>query len=748
MERGPRSHRLKGSPRVVPHRRFPMDRIDSSPRLAVDADGVGWITFDDPERSLNVLDAGVMARFGECLDRARQEAVAGRLRALVIESGKPDSFIAGADIDAIAEIEGPDDGEAKSRAGQELYLELESFPAPTVAAIHGLCLGGGLEMALACRYRLCSDHPRTRLGLPEVQLGILPGWGGTTRLPRLIGLQAALDLLLTGEPIKPSKAKRIGLVSEVVPHPVFRDRVADFALEALTLPQGASRPERSFFTRLLDDTVPGRLTVLATARKRVLEKTGGRYPAPLKIIAVLRKALGRSVGEAMALEARAFGELTSTPTHANLVHLFHLREAARKTAVAVPDGTPVEVERLGVVGAGVMGGGIAQLAAFRDVSVRMKDIRDDAVAGGLRHAQGLFDKAVERRKLRPEEAERKMALIQGGLEWNGFHSADLVIEAVVERMDVKKAVLAEAEGVVGPDALLATNTSSLSVDEMAEALDRPEQFCGVHFFNPVHKMPLVEIIRGARTSADTVATAHAFAVALGKVPVVCADGPGFLVNRILGPYMNEAGHLLADGASIEAIDRAATDFGMPMGPLRLMDEVGLDIARHAGATLHEAFGERLAPATPLEALADTERLGRKNGRGFYRYDERGKESGVDPDVLAELGNAVPRHGDEAPDNDEIRQRLVLAMVNEAARILDDGIVRDAGSLDLAMIMGTGFPPYRGGLLRFADAHHPRSLVDMLENLASRHGPRFTPAPLIRRLAEEDRGFYAAFGGGR
>lgn len=721
-----------------------MSRSAPSPTFAVDSDGVGRITFDDPHRSLNVLDEQVMATFATCLDEARQAAVTGRLRVLVVESGKEGSFIAGADVEAIGDIEGPDDGEAKARAGQELYLELERFPTPTVAAIDGLCLGGGLEMALACRYRICSDHPRTRLGLPEVQLGILPGWGGTTRLPRLVGLQAALELLLTGDPVKPSKALRMGLVSEVVPHDIFPARTTAFALESLDLPSGASRPERKVLTRLLDDTLPGRRIVLAAARRRVVEKTGGRYPAPLKILDVLKRGLGGSVADSLALEARAFGELTSTPTHASLLHVFHLREAARKTARAVPGGTPRPVERIGVVGAGVMGGGIAQLAAFRDVEVRMKDIRDDAVAGGLQHARELFDKAVERRKLRRADADRKMALISGGLEWHGFHTADLVIEAVVERMDVKRSVLKEVEGVVGSDAVVATNTSSLSVDAMAEALDRPARFCGIHFFNPVHKMPLVEIVRGAATDDDTVATAHAFAVALGKVPVVCADGPGFLVNRILGPYMNEAGHLLADGASVAAVDLAATDFGMPMGPLRLMDEVGLDIARHAGATLHEAFGDRMAPAGPLLALAETERLGRKNGRGFYRYAQ-GKAQGVDPDVLAELGDAVPRGSSDAPDTDEIRQRLVLAMINEAARVLDDGIVDSAGEVDLAMIMGTGFPPFRGGLLRFADAHHPRSLVEMLERLEDRLGPRFTPAPLLRRLAEEDRGFYDAFG---
>ncbi|MBT8403657.1 MAG: enoyl-CoA hydratase/isomerase family protein [Gemmatimonadetes bacterium] len=723
-----------------------MDRAPTTnPRFTIDAHGVGHIVFDDPERSLNVLDEVVLAGFVDALDAARVAAGRGRLQVLVIRSGKPGSFIAGADIDAIGAIEGPDDGEAKARAGQAIFMDLEAFPAPTVAAIDGLCLGGGLELALACRFRICSDSPGTRLGFPEVQLGLLPGWGGTTRLPRLVGLQAALDPLLTGNRLRPSKARRIGLVSEVVPEGVFAERAVAFALEARDVPPGTSRRKRSLRTRVLDDTVPGRRIVLATARRRVVDKTGGRYPAPLKILDVLRSGLGRSVTEALALEARAFGELSATPAHASLLHVFHLREAARKTARAVPGGTARAVDRIGVIGAGIMGGGIAQLAAYRDVDVRMKDIRDDAIAGGLQHARELFDTAVSRRKLRRSEADRKMARIRGGLDWHGFPTADLVVEAVVERLDVKRAVLTEAEGVLDDRAVLATNTSSLSVDAMAEALARPERFCGVHFFNPVHRMPLVEIVRGAATDLDTVATAHAFAVALGKVPVVCRDGPGFVVNRILGPYLNEAGHLLADGASVEAIDRVAVEFGMPMGPLRLMDEVGLDIARHAGDSMYAALGERLQPAAPLVALGETDRLGRKNGRGFYRYD-KGREAGVDPDVLNALGEAVSRDGD-APDDGSIRERLVLSMVNEAARILEDRIVATAGELDLAMIMGSGFPPFRGGLLRFADAHHPRSLLEMLESLAAEVGARFEPAPTIRRLAAEDRGFYAAFGPG-
>lgn len=725
-----------------------MTHANPSPTLTLDANGVGWLTFDDPGRSANVLDEATMGTLATCLSEAREAATSGRLRVLVVDSGKEGTFIVGADVEAIAAIDGPDDGEAKARVGQALYLELERLPVPTVAAIDGICLGGGLELTLACRYRVCSDHAKTRLGFPEVQLGLLPGWGGTTRLPRLVGLQAALDLMVTGNPIRPDKARRIGLVSEVFPHAGFHDRAAAFALDALDLPQGASRRRRGLTTRLLDDTAPGRRVVLATARRRVMKKTGGRYPAPLKILEVLKQAAGLPLADALTLEARAFGELTATPTHANLLHVFHLREGARKTQRAVPGGSARPVNRLGVVGAGVMGGGIAQLAAFRDVDVRMKDIRDEAVAGGLQHARSLFDAAVKRRKLTPAAADRKMDRIHGGLDWNGFHTADLVIEAVVERIDVKRAVLGEAEEVVADECVLATNTSSLSVDEMAAGLRRPERFCGIHFFNPVDRMPLVEIIRGKRTDDDTVATAHAVALALGKVPVICRDGPGFLVNRILGPYLNEAGHLLADGCRVEVIDKAATEFGMPMGPLRLMDEVGLDIARHAGATLHEAFGARMAPAAPLIALGETPRLGRKNEHGFYLY-QSGKSTSVDPGIYADLGDSVPNRTSPttSPALSEIRERLVLAMINEAARVLEDRIVDTAGEVDLGMIMGTGFPPFRGGLLRFADAHHPRSLVEKLERLEAAVGPRFAPAPVLLRLARDDRGFYDAFGEG-
>ncbi len=711
-----------------------------NPSLSVADDGVAWITLDDPERKLNVLTEEVLRGLEALLDDVSERATAGSVRAVVIRSGKPDSFIAGADVGAIAAIESPDDGRDAARTGQAIFQKVAELPVPTIAAIHGICLGGGLEMSLACGHRVASDADATKMGLPEVQLGILPAWGGTTRLPRLIGLQAALDLLLTGKTIDGRRALRRGLVSAVVPAELFSDAVADFAAaraagEPLDLKDG-----RSLVTRVLDDTSLGRRIVLGQARKRVLAQTGGHYPAPLAILDVIRDAGRRSVPESLEREATAAGELLVSTVSKNLIHVFNLREGVKKRPGLPDSGDPVEA--IGILGAGVMGGGIAQLAAFNGIRVRVKDIRHDAVSGALAHARSLFDKAVARRTLTRLQAGQRMELIAGALDYAGFGTADLVVEAVVERMDVKRAVLAEVERLVPESAVLCSNTSSLSIDEMAEALERPDRFGGMHFFNPVHRMPLVEVVRGGRTSEDTVARIYDLALRLRKIPVIVRDGAGFLVNRILGPYLNEAGFILGDGASIEAVDRAAKAFGMPMGPLRLIDEIGIDVAGHAGGTLHEAFGARMEPALVLTALGATERLGRKGGLGFYRY-QGDKEAGVDEPVYGALGDAVPsaRVGMDAA---EITERLVLAMVNEAARALEDGIVARAADVDLAMIMGTGFPPFRGGLLQYADSLHPRSVLARIQALRERHGVRFEPAPALERLAAEDRLFYQAF----
>jgi 3-hydroxyacyl-CoA dehydrogenase/enoyl-CoA hydratase/3-hydroxybutyryl-CoA epimerase len=721
-----------------------------TPTFEIDDHGIGWITFDDPERSANVLTEEVMLRLGGCIDEARGAAREGQLKALVIRSGKESSFIAGADVGAIEGIEDPNVAREQIRRGQSVYDDLAALPVPTVAAVHGFCVGGGVEMSLACDHRVLSDSTRTSMSLPEVQLGILPAWGGTTRLPRLVGLQAALDLLLTGKKADARKARKIGLATEVVPAELFTEKVRDFAM-AVARGEGRSvSARRSLLKRLLDDTGPGRGVVLRTARKKVLQTTGGHYPAPLRILDILGDTLGRSVQDGLAAEADAAAELVVSPICKNLIHVFHMREAARK-GNGLPEGVEVDaapVKALGVLGAGVMGGGVGQLVASRGIRVYMKDIQHEAVTGGLRHARELVDKAVSRRRLTRLEAEQQMERISGGLDYHGLTAADVVVEAIVEKMEVKKTVLAETERHVSRTCILATNTSSLSVTEMAGALAHPERFCGMHFFNPVHRMPLVEVIRGAQTSDATVATIYELALTLGKVPVVVGDGPGFLVNRILGPYLNEAGFLLAEGHTVETIDRVAKEFGMPMGPLRLIDEVGIDVSGHAGASLHAALGPRLEPSPVLVELAGTGRLGRKGGKGFYLY-EKGREQGVDPSIYAQL-TSVPRpsgRAETSPESDRvIRRRLVLAMINEAARILDDGIATSAQDVDLSMIMGTGFPPFRGGLLRFADTLHSRGVLDRMETLHGKLGVRFEPAPSLVRLAENDRSFYSGYPG--
>lgn len=714
-----------------------------SPRLEVDDERIGWVVFDDPDRSLNVFTPTVMEGLEAVLEEVEELGRQGRLHVMVLWSGKPDSFFAGADVSEIAAIESPEEGAEASRRGQGVFARVEALGIPTVAAINGVCLGGGLELALACDHRLASDHPKTRLGLPEVLLGILPAWGGTTRLPSVVGLRKALDLILTGKNLDPARARSAGLVDVVLPWAIFRDAVTDFARDRGT-GGGVPTRKRGLGARLIDGTRPGQRLVLRQARKQVMRRTRGHYPAPLKVLEVVSASLGKPPARRFELEARAAGELIASPVSKNLIHVFNLREDARKGSQVLSKAPAATVRSIGVVGAGVMGGGIAQLAAHRGIDARIKDIRHAAITGALRHARSLFDGLVRRKRLKRREADQRMDRISGGLDWAGFATVDLVVEAVVERMEVKRSVLAELEGVTTAECVLTSNTSTLSIDGMAEALARRDRFCGMHFFNPVHKMPLVEIIRGRRTADRTVSTVYALAVELGKVPVVVKDGPGFLVNRVLGPYLNEACYLLAEGASIEAIDDAALEFGMPMGPIRLIDEIGIDVAGHAGAVLHEAFGERMAPAPPLQKLGETGRLGRKGGSGFYRY-EKDRDAGPDPTIYSLLAPSVPSER-KPTDRKEIRARLVLSMMNEAALVLEDGIVDRAAAVDLAMIMGTGFPPFRGGLLRYADHVHPRVLVERLQGYRETLGVRFEPAPLLIRLAREGRTFYQEFDG--
>jgi 3-hydroxyacyl-CoA dehydrogenase / enoyl-CoA hydratase / 3-hydroxybutyryl-CoA epimerase len=702
--------------------------------LEVSGDRVAWLVFDRPDSRVNILTSEVMARLDALLGEIEAGAAAGRIRAVVIRSGKDGSFIAGADVNEIAGITNEAAAAAGAAAGQRVFRRLDLLPVPTVAAVDGMCLGGGTELILACDARIASDRPETRIGLPEVRLGIIPGFGGTTRLPRVIGMSDALGMILTGSSVSARRAQRTGLIGERIHAAALYDRARELALD-LAVNGPPPRRKRPLVKRLLDGTRVGRHVVLRQARRQVLRQTKGRYPAPLEALRVVKKSATLQLDAALAVEAEAVGRLVVTAVSRNLIHVFHLLESAKK---AGPTGVePRPVHRVAVLGAGVMGGGIAQLVAHRGIDVRLKDIDREALAVGLRHARQMFDKLVRRGRLDRRTADRQMNALAPTLDYSGFGTVDVVIEAVVERMDVKQQVMREAESNVRPGCVLATNTSSLSVSELQRAVDRPSDVVGMHFFNPVHRMPLVEVIRGEATSDEAVATVIALTRRLDKTAVLVRDGPGFLVNRILAPYLNEAAWLLAEGGAIQQIDRILRRFGMPMGPLRLLDEVGLDVARHAGAVMSAAFGERLAIPPAITALEGTGLLGRKAGRGFYNYED-GREKGVNESVYAAL-SLPPRRTELAERN--VLDRTLLVMVNEAARVLEDGITDSAGAVDLAMITGTGFPPFRGGLLRWADGIGVQVVHERLVELAAVHGPRFEPAPLIRERATAGVGFY-------
>ncbi len=704
--------------------------------LEVGADRLATLTFDSPDKKVNVFTRGALQELEAVL-----EELAGRkdIGCLILLSGKEGSFIAGADVEEIARVTDPVEAEAGSRIGHRLFSTWESLPFPTVAAIRGVCLGGGLEISLASTYRVASDRPDTKMGLPEVRLGILPGWGGSTRLPRRIGIAEALDLILTGKTVVGRKALKLGLIDALMPDARFLDTVRDFALERRDKPR---RDEGGFDLKetLLEKNPVGRKILFDQARKKTLEQTRGHYPAPLRAIEVVRVGVEDGPRAGFDAEARAVAELATSRISKNLVHVFKLTEENKKET-GLPGAQPREVHSTAVLGAGVMGGGIAQLIADeKDLPVRMKDVRDDALASGMQHAAGLFAKQVERRRLTAAEARRKMALLHPTLDYSGFGRVDFLVEAIVENMGVKQEVMAETAKHLPADAILASNTSSLSIAGIGAKTPNPGRVVGMHFFNPVHKMPLVEVI--APEGADPVAvnTVFDFTRKLGKTPVLVKDAPGFLVNRLLMFYSVEALWLLDEGYRIEDLDRAMTEWGMPVGPMELTDEVGIDVATKVAHILHEAFSDRLPIPDWLDRTPQSGRLGTKNGKGFYRYEGR-ERKGSDPEVYNLLG-IQPRVSN--PDPGAIADRMVLPMVNEAARCLEEGVVRTASDLDLSLIFGTGFPPFRGGLCRWADQEGLGRIIATLERLESAVSERFRPSDALRATAAAG-GFYARFG---
>ncbi|MDH3253446.1 MAG: 3-hydroxyacyl-CoA dehydrogenase NAD-binding domain-containing protein [Acidobacteriota bacterium] len=710
--------------------------MPSNFRLDVESSGLATLVFDTPGKSANVFTREAMDELAALLPELAADT---SIKCLVLLSAKPRIFIAGADIEGIAGVTDRAEAEKAARMGQEIFAAWAELPFPTVAAVNGTCAGGGTELSLASDLLLISDRPDLRIGLPETKLGIVPGWGGCTRLPRKIGLAAALDLILGGKMVRPRKAFKLGLADALLPDATFLAEVRRMAEKAIA--NGSRRQARSDLKSLLLEKNPvGRKIVFDQARKQVMKRTKGQYPAPPRAIEVIKAGIDHGMSAGFDAEARAIGELAVSPVSKNLIHLFQLMEAAKGVRTDGDEDRAVEIRSAAVLGAGVMGGGIAQIIADKaDIPVRLKDIDPDALARGTEHAAGIFRHQLKRRWITRPEADRKMNLIRPCLDYSGFGSADLVVEAIVENLEIKQKVFAELAAEVGPHTLLATNTSSLSIDAIARDVVNPGRVVGMHFFNPVDKMPLVEVIAGARTDAVAVDGIVAFSRRLGKTPVVVKDGPGFLVNRLLAFTLAEAMWLLDEGQEIEALDRAATAWGLPVGPAALTDEVGIDVAVKVAHIMSEAFPDRLAYPQWMVRLPEDGRLGAKVGKGIYRYKD-GKRTSADPATYELIGR---RRADESTRPEKMLDRLLLPMVNEAARCLEERVVATAGQLDLAMIMGTGFPPFRGGLCRWADSQGLSELKLSMERLAARLGARFAPSAAFERVVAAG-GFYRSF----
>ena len=680
---------------------------------------VAVIRMDDPNDKVNTLGPAILEELPGVLDQL------SAAKAIVLISGKEDCFIAGADIQMFADFEQAGEAQAVVRRGQQLLDRIAAMPVPVIAAIRGPALGGGLEVALACHFRICADDPKTVLGLPEVKLGLLPGLGGTQRLPRQVGLQKALDLLLTGKNVYPRKAKKIGLVDQLI-HPHGLEQAAlQMARKAISGKLRGNQAPKSLLTCLLEGNPLGRALVYRMARRSVLAKTAGHYPAPVAILDTVKHGLARGLEKGLVHEAEAFDRLVRTPESQALVQLFFAMTAARKNPaknLARP------VNRLGILGAGLMGAGIAEVTLPRDIRVFIKDVDAEALGRGEKTVWKSLDKGVKRRIRTSFERDRLMALLHGTLDMDRLRKADVVIEAVFEDLALKRRMLADVEQHCPDHCIFASNTSSLPIAQIAAEAARPGQVIGMHYFSPVAKMPLLEIVVTDQTHDWVIATATQLGIDQGKHIIVVKDGPGFYTTRILGPMLNEAVVLLEEDASVEAVDKAMLAWGFPVGPLKLMDEVGIDVGSHVGSVLEDMFTERTGhpPTHKVRELYEAGYKGRKNGKGFYRY--QGKKGGqqVNSDIYRFFGGSSRK----SIPLEDIQARLSLIMVNEAAWCLQEGILAHARDGDLGAILGLGFPPFRGGPFYYMNSEGTAKTADRMAALAERHGPRFQPASII------------------
>ncbi|HKB89353.1 MAG TPA: 3-hydroxyacyl-CoA dehydrogenase NAD-binding domain-containing protein, partial [Opitutaceae bacterium] len=657
----------------------------------VDSDGIGWIVFDDPVARANVFTSSVLSALNACIEQARANPV---LRALVLWSAKERIFIAGADLKLLQGLPSVEAATLLSREGQGVFRSLDTMHVPVIAAIHGACAGGGTELALAATYRVASTAAYTLIGLPEVGIGTIPGWGGCVRLPRLLGPKAALEHILKAELVPAEVACEIGLVDELLPAEHFKAAVR---LVALRLSHFHLPPRPSDFELESD--------FFRNIRKLTLTRTGGTQPAPLAAIDAVEQAWEQDIDAAFETEARYFGAVTAGAECKNLIHVFFLKDLAKKVSLdpwfrAAPNVKTVSanpIHRVGVVGAGVMGSGIAQWLAMRGFDVILRDVSPELVERGLTVMRELLHNAVQRKKISSEEAYKAQKRVLITTEWDGFDTCDVVIEAIVENVAAKQALFAELESVVRDDALLASNTSALPIEELSARVRHPERMLGIHFFNPVNRMPLVELVLGARTERSAAERALSLVKALGKQAVICKSSPGFLVTRVLFFYLNAAVRLREQGLAVDHIDAALHAFGWPMGPFRLIDEVGVDVTQFIFGEMQHYFSERFEATTLCEQMLAHGFRGRKNGAssGFYTYGDGEK-------INKAISGLVPVSPTNQMEPDEIRDQLMQMMIAEAQYCLDEGVVRMADDVDFALLTGAGFPAFRGGLMRYAE----------------------------------------------
>ncbi|MBL8150937.1 MAG: enoyl-CoA hydratase/isomerase family protein [Blastocatellia bacterium] len=696
--------------------------------LYVNDKGVATIVIDLPGERYNLLKRQAVEELAELITIFEQDE---RIVALVIISGKEDNFLSGADISMFADLTSVEAGYKGSLEAQKLFSRLYNSKKPVVIAINGICVGGGLELALNGHYRIATDHPKTALGLPEVKLGLLPGATGTQRLSRLVPIEMALEKMLTGKNTFPARAKFVGLIDEICPPAILREVAED---RAYKLAEDSLKVARPTWPVPKGEALEA---IFKGAEAMVNKQTKGLYPAPYKILKAVKEGLINGIEAGFEAEARGFGELVVSREALSLIHIFFRSTEAKKDSSVGDDIKPMDVEKIAVLGAGLMGAGVAAVSADTNYVVRMKDRDEESVGRGISYAASVLKEKYGKRRNSQTEISKRFGLISGATDYSGFKTSDLVIEAVFEDVALKHKVIKEVEEVLPEHAIFASNTSAIPITMLVQASKRPERFIGMHFFSPVHKMPLVEIIVTEKTAPEVTATVVDVTRRYGKTPIVVNDGPGFYTSRVFGRYVLEGYCALAEGYKIEDVDAGATKVGFPVGPITVTDEVGIDVAEKAGKFMAFALGERMKGPDFISKVVADGRMGRKNGRGFYLYND-GKKGKVDSSVY----NLLPFGSDrKSGEIGEFSERFLYAFLNEAAYCLQENILRNARDGDVGGVMGIGFPPILGGPFKFADTEGLKTVVDTLAKLESKFGERFKAADILLEMAKTGKTFF-------